>query len=449
MHISKRLLSVFETVLLAVSTPFLLFPHVAPTATLLALLGLVVVWSVYWIVERHPLPSTPMNGALLLWGVAVVVGIAVTAFPELTLPKATGLILGLAVWRYLVVMIQGQNDFRWALVGSAAVGLGIMGLGAFSARWYYKVPGLQNLVTVLPPQLLSLPEAPQAGVSTNQLAGVVAFYLPVALAAVLFFVERWGSRTAEPRRCGKAALGFLASVAGVTAVGGLLILTQSRSGWVGGLVGVGALLFAWGLFLPQRWGRYLSLGLVVTVIAVGAILYWNGKLAQIAALWDAAGGVKTELIGTVTLSGRVEIWSRALYAVQDFPFTGCGLGTFREVIWSLYPLFTISPGHDIAHAHNIFLQTAVDVGLPGLLAYLALLSLAGVIGVRMARRSAGERALGLGIVAGLMALHIYGLTDALAPGSKPALVFWIALGLLAARGRSTDWRDQGKDRLTG
>ena len=192
MHTSKRLLFVFETVLLLLSTPFLLFPTVVPEATLLALLGLVVGWVVYWIVERQPLPPTPLNGALLLWGVALAVGIAVTAFPELTLPKATGLILGLAVWRYFVVMIQGQNDLRWALVGSAAVGLGVMGLGAISARWYYKIPGLQNLVTVLPPQLLSLPEAPQAGVSANQLAGVVVFYLPVAVAAVLFYVETWG-----------------------------------------------------------------------------------------------------------------------------------------------------------------------------------------------------------------------------------------------------------------
>ena len=178
------------------------------------------------------------------------------------------------------------------------------------------------------------------------------------------------------------------------------------------------------------------------VIVAGAILYRSGKLEQVTALWDAAGGVKTELVGTVSIAGRVEIWSRALYAVQDFPFTGCGLGTFREVVWVLYPLFTISPGHDIAHAHNMFLQTAVDLGLPGLLAYLALLGLAGVIGIRMARRSALERALGLGIVAGLVALHTYGLTDALAPGSKPGIVIWIALGLLAALSRVPDWHIQ-------
>ena len=40
----------------------------------------------------------------------------------------------------------------------------------------------------------------------------------------------------------------------------------------------------------------------------------------------------------------IEIWSRALYALQDFPFTGVGLGAFRRVVNVLYPLFLVPPG---------------------------------------------------------------------------------------------------------
>ena len=50
----------------------------------------------------------------------------------------------------------------------------------------------------------------------------------------------------------------------------------------------------------------------------------------------------------------------------------------------------------------------------------------------VARQDARLRPLALGLLAGLVALHVYGLTDALAPGSKPALIFWCALGVLAA-----------------
>jgi hypothetical protein len=40
--------------------------------------------------------------------------------------------------------------------------------------------------------------------------------------------------------------------------------------------------------------------------------------------------------------------------------------------------------------------------------------------------------LAIGLVTGLIALHIYGLTDALALGSKTSLLFWLILGNLAA-----------------
>ena len=58
--------------------------------------------------------------------------------------------------------------------------------------------------------------------------------------------------------------------------------------------------------------------------------------------------------------------------------------------------------------------------------------LAAVVGWRVARRDVGLRAVSLGLLAGLAALHIFGLADALALGAKPGLVFWFALGLLAA-----------------
>ncbi len=76
-----------------------------------------------------------------------------------------------------------------------------------------------------------------------------------------------------------------------------------------------------------------------------------------------------------TLSGRVEIWSRAIYAIQDFAFTGMGMNTFRHIVNVLYPLQTITadvPVKDIGHAHNLFLQTALDLGIPGLIGFIAM-----------------------------------------------------------------------------
>jgi putative inorganic carbon (HCO3(-)) transporter len=192
--------------------------------------------------------------------------------------------------------------------------------------------------------------------------------------------------------------------------------------------------------LELRPAQGLALALVVGLVAGAGLAYAAANVEALAALWERSGGVETG-VGTISLSGRVEIWSRALYAIQDFPFTGCGLGTFREVVWLLYPLFTIPPSTDVAHAHNIFLQVALDVGLPGLASYLALLGQAGYSAWVAARAGGGYRAPALGLLGGLVGLHVYGLADALAPGSKPALLFWMALGLLAAMHRLVSPRD--------
>ncbi len=57
--------------------------------------------------------------------------------------------------------------------------------------------------------------------------------------------------------------------------------------------------------------------------------------------------------------------------LQDFPFTGIGMGTFTQVADRLYPFFLYAPG-TVEHAHNLFLQVGVDLGLPGLIAWLAI-----------------------------------------------------------------------------
>jgi putative inorganic carbon (hco3(-)) transporter len=110
-----------------------------------------------------------------------------------------------------------------------------------------------------------------------------------------------------------------------------------------------------------------------------------------------------------------------------------GLGAFRRVVNVLYPLFLVPPDADIAHSHNMFLQVGVDVGLIGLIGYVGLLLVAGVSAWQVAARRKGfEGFVTLGALAALIGFHTYGLADALALGSKPSVVFWVLLGLVAA-----------------
>ena len=415
LHKIAAILPWLEPLVLAVAAPFLLFPTTRPrwTAVMLALLA--AFYLLRWIVRREPWPSTPFNGALLLLALVIPVAVWASALPDLTLPKLTGLILGLGAYRAIAFSVHDRRSFLWGVAALALVGLAIWAVGFLGAGWGTKFAWFGPIVSRLPRALTVLPGAPDSGINPNQLAGALVLFLPLAAAGV---VGWWRERQWWLALLSLAALGLAF---------GTLALTQSRSGWLGAAAGLLALAMLAGLASRQRRLQVLAVALpLALILAFGAFFALNPDV--VARFFDTPGGTT----GEISFSGRPEIWSRAIYAIQDFPFTGTGLGTFRRVVNLLYPLFTISPDTDIAHAHNMFLQVAVDVGLPGLIAYLALLELAGVVAWGAARRNSGAvRALGLGLFAGLIALHVYGLTDAIALGSKPGLVFWMALGLIA------------------
>ena len=92
-----RPLVILEGIILLSAAPWLLFPDLLPAATVVALLALALVWLLGMAFDRTALPRTPFNLAFVLLGVALGVGILVSADPMETLPKATGVVLGLSL----------------------------------------------------------------------------------------------------------------------------------------------------------------------------------------------------------------------------------------------------------------------------------------------------------------------------------------------------------------
>lgn len=410
----SRTLRLLEAAVVLLGAPFLLFPERLPPATLLALLALVVVWLLpFWLSRAPGLPATPFNITYLLWGVVVGVAILVTADPDQTLPKATGLILGLAVWRLLVLLPRSARDIRLATNFYLLLGLGIIVLGLFGLQELPKIPWL---AAFSPSRFAVLPDALGLGIHPNQLAGIICLFLPLPV-SILFGGQ--GSRLSRVL--------LAATTATVIAA---LILTQSRGGWAAAAGGLFVLLLLWALALPASATRRLLRGAVAAAVLLAVVaLLWIGP-QRIAGWWSEPP--EETVVGTFsTLVYRQELWPWALTAVSDFSLTGTGLGAFREVAFRLYPV-PLATDADIGHAHNIFLQTALDVGLPGLIVYLAILLVALAAAWRLARGSNVWRAAALGLAAGLIALHLFGLADAVSLGAKPAVLFWFALGLLTA-----------------
>ena len=413
---AARPLVILEGITLLSAAPWLLFPDLLPAATVVALLALALVWLLALALDRVALPRTPFNLAFVLLGVALGVGILVSADPTETLPKATGVVLGLAVWRFVVIAVGRRRHVALAVGLLLLICLGFSVTGVLSLRELPKIP---VLTAANPFRNLALPGLAQLSTHPNQLAALISFFLPLLVSLAV------GPRPGPSRPLWRVALALVALL-----VVAILILTQSRGGWIATIAGLLALAALWAAVLPpSRARRGLRLVVALSVLGALAMVVWIGPTT----LWELWLNPPADTaVGTLrTLGVRRAIWPWAATAVGDFPFTGVGLGAFRQVVFRLYPL-PPWPDYDLGHAHNIFLQTALDTGLPGLVAYLAILFVAAAVGWRVARRDPGFRAVSLGLLAGLAALHIFGLADALVLGAKPAVVFWFALGLLAA-----------------
>jgi putative inorganic carbon (HCO3(-)) transporter len=392
--------------ILLLAAPVFLFPSPAWTPVLLVLPAL---WLAAWLAGRPLLPPTPLNVPLLLLSLMVLISLGVTFDIGFSLSHLTGVLLGLAVFIAVVRLVRTPPALRQAVNLYILAGGGLVLLGLVGIDWLDKVPLLTRITDALPAVVRGLPGA-EAGFSANSVAGALTLVFPLQVALLAAtLADRSRTTVPAPARRWLAAQAVL-----LLLTGGLLLLAQSRSSWFG-IAGGLALLLAW----SSRRGRWLA----AAAVALVAIALAGSTLAS-AAQAPLEGG----------LSDRREIWLRALYVIRDYPLTGLGLNAFRSVMPRLYPMYRTSPDFNFAHAHNLLLQAAVDLGLPGLAAYLAVWWGAGVALVGAHRTAADPWLcmLARGLGAGLAAHFVFGLTDAISLGAKLGIFFWLALALSAA-----------------
>ena len=417
--------------LLVVAMPFLLFPSPSRSP---AMLIVPVLWIISRLAGRELLPRTPLNLVLLVMFVMVLISEWATFDLAWSLPKIAGMILGIGI--YFALVRYGKSPCQWwgSLLLFIVAGFGISVLALFGTQWSTKISFLAPIFVHLVPRITGLPGS-EVGWSANELAGVLVWVAPLMLnLGVLAWVRR--AALVERLGWGQANVLVIMIAVGSLFVTVVLILTQSRGGYLGFAITELLILF---VALPRR-GKMALGGLGGLVLAASVL--WAMRSAPMGEIsrflnGDAGGGALNSVGVLGTAEGRLEVWSRGIYGIQDFPFTGMGMNNFRRVAPVLYPFFLIGPDVDIAHAHNEFLQAALDLGIPGLIAFLAL-----YLGVfwmlfeiwRAAPNTPTPtllRTLVLGFGGGLFAHIVYSMTDAVTLGAKPGFLFWMLLGLIA------------------
>ena len=413
-----------ELLLLAVTAPLLYFPDRFETTEIafaVGLLGLGWVWRRLMIGIWYQ--RTPADWAIFFL-FFVMLPVSVWAAPgplreEYSIPRALILIWNFFLFWTIVSHAGRRKELTvLALVGFGGVSAVIAALAPLGIAWLYKLPVLDQVVTLIPSPLVGAFQGAESGFHPNQVAGTLLYAAPLFIAlgfTALFQRSHWLLRIG------------LILLAGL--LGGVLLLTQSRGGLLG--LGLGAIAM---FLLGRRWGRWLLMAGVVGLLAALPLLPTDQLLAIFADAPPAEA-----LGGTDTLGFRQDVWTAALYGIQDFSFTGMGLNTFREIMFLLYPT-SVNPTFNLGHAHNFFLQGALDFGLPGLIGLFALyLSAAAGLTLLWRRpqidlgfRILNTRLLAIGLAGCLIAQSIYSLFDAVSFGAKTHFFFWYLFALIFA-----------------
>lgn len=438
--------ALFELVILALTAPLLYFPDrvlslvtkvcgcdagwLVPVAlALLALLWPLRRWLTgKWAASLSARPRWPAqlaSWALWFWFL-VMLPVAIWAAPlplrqEYSWPRSYIVVWNFSLfWTVFSHASRSRRALGWAMIGWIGAVQGIALLAPFGMEARTKLPVIGRIQDMIPRPLLGLFSGAESGFSTNQVAGVLLYVLPLLIALCVAGLRERGWR-------------WWLLLLGTGWIGATLLLTQSRGGLLGLLVGLVALLL-----LKRRWGWY-ALG---ALSLVGAIFIFYLPPGLLDMLGDAPG--ISAVGGVVTVKGfRLLVWEAANSALADFFFTGMGLGTFRVLVYLLYPLPGIPPTYDLAHAHNFFLQTGLDFGVPGLVAFLGVYVAAIVQIVRLAHLPVQRpiwsqfpyltpRILAIGWMGCMVAQTVYSLFDAVAMGSKPNFVWWWWMALIFA-----------------
>ena len=397
--------------------PVFWFPLRWPALTLVSLPLLPALWVLRlragcW---RPPMDVlAPLCFVLLAAAMAMVPVLDV----ELALPKLLGIALGAALLIAVGDTIRGIADLQRASAAVAA-GLVVIAVGGLLAVEAPTGKGslLTTLLGQLPHPLVGLiPRAPGGSLNPNELAGVLALLSPLA-------VCRAAAASESGRRPGDVWRLLIAP--GLALL--VLALTQSRGALAGTLLALAAI----GAGAAVRAHRRSRLSRRLLVLLVAGLALASGSLILVAATASqrasaAAGGLES-------LSVRVRLWQQALVMLNDYPLTGIGLGQVDPVLHRVYAPAFLAPDQVVPHAHNLLLDYALELGVPGAVAFALLVG--GCVHYCLRAIRTGEVWLfwtGLGLLLGLLAFMVFGFTDAIAPGARGGLALWAVLGLGAA-----------------
>lgn len=377
---------------------FLLMPY-APTMVMAALIGYTFVsYMLKFLLYKRTFRFELIDFSVYAFMLALLLGGLISVSPETSI-KSVLVFLCFMLGYILATNLVRTKEWFDRCVGAlilSATGVALYGIlqyvsGAASSTWH----DLDMFSTI-------------DGRVTSTLANpnVLAEYLVMVLPFVAAYF------LSDTHAKGKLSLLFSGG-----SLLACLVLTYSRGGWLG-------FLFAAALFLLIYHRRTLYLffvGLVSLPFLISLLP------ASIIERFSSIGN-----LGDSSTSYRVYIWRAVLKMIEANPLFGIGVG--EGAFAKVYPLYTLSGIEDAPHSHNLFLQITLELGLFGLVIFLAFLFFFAQHMFTVFKKSptAGRRILPAAGFCGIMGVLVHGMTDYVWYNYRVFLMFWLIIGLSCA-----------------
>ena len=337
----------------------------------------------------------PVDWPVLLLILMGGVSFLISADRQITGPQVLWLLTGVILMYGLVRWGNQQRRLLAIVTTLLLIGLGLAAAAPVIVDW------LATPTRLVPERIYHLfPLLVSNTVHPNVMASALTLLLPLSFALA-------AQRNQTSRHIALISLAIWSFMLC------MLILTESRGGYLS--TAVATCLVFW---LSRRWSWALSAGIATIATVWGLALIDNPALAR--------------AVDPANWNFRQEVWQVGLQMQADFPFTGVGMGSFNAVAERLYPLATQNnPG-----AHNLFLQVGLDLGLLGLIAFLAIVIIA-LTSAWQAHTYYREQepflaATAVGLFACLSGLVVHGLVDGTIWGTRGAPLLWLIIGLTLA-----------------
>ena len=400
-------LDIIFLILIGLMSPLFLFPQI----NLLWLFLPVPAFLAYkYYAQKRLFDRSPLDWAIVLLLIQSVVTLFIVEDIALSLPKVLGLFFGVLIFYGVLTVMRSPETIKWGVfvflsAGTVLAVIGILGISKHDEPKYIR--SLYDFLVSLPSINFGLPGA-EAGFHPNALAGGLVLVLPLSFILLLPYLWK---RAVEYRIFPR--LWFAAPLSTcVLIIAAVILLTQSRSSFAGIFCVAWLLLFVG--FRKKKMVIFTISALMVSGLAYVFFLAGTDTLPY------------TDLESRTKLIGRVSVfWTPAIQTINEHPLTGIGMNQARTLP---------QVGDDQAHLHNQFLHVGAEMGIPGLIAYLALLIIAASMCVRSWKRSriGWMKSAALGLGCGVLAFFVFGFLDVIPLGAKVGVFFWFLLSLITA-----------------